>query len=230
MTIKDVFHLITLYETPEREQKAVYTLQSMNLKYKVHRFHKHKIGWKGCINSHVNLMRYAEQNDMEYIFICEDNIKKGSGNPILDYSPLMRFIKKRKWDIIFLGGYILRFWDYCRPTIYTNIYETRNNNHGTISYVIHRRLYKKILGMKINVHFDIFLYNFKCYIYSPFLFYHANNIISNVNTQSDWWRTIWFHPFMMKIHEKIFFDRKYLYIFFISMVIIYSVFKTFHFT
>lgn len=226
MTIKDVFHLITLHETPKRENKAVKVLKSMKLKYKIHRFHKHKIGWKGCINSHIKLMEYADQNNMDYIFICEDNIAKGSGNPLLDYSPLIRFIKQQSWDIIFLGGYILRFWDYCRPTLYTNIYETRNNNHGTIAYVIHRRLYRKILKMKVNVHYDIFLYNFKCYVYSPFLFYHANNIVSSINRQSDWWRTIWFHPLIMRVHEKIFFDRKCLYIFFTCVLLIICCIKT----
>lgn len=213
----DVFHLITLKDTPHRKVGATNLLSKMGLNYQVHEFEKHSVPWKGCISSHISLYKYAQKNDMDYIYICEDNISQGSGNPETDYGPLQEFLAiNTSWNIVFLGGYILRPWDYCEKTIYKNIYETRNNNHGTVAYVIHRRLYEKVIDIYekkgINVHFDIFLYNFKCFLYRPFLFYHAHNLTSNINKKSDYWRRIWFHPVISRIKETVFFDRIYLYI------------------
>ncbi len=220
-------HLITLEETPERENKALLELSKYPFEVKVHRFKKQSPGWKGCIDSHLQIFQHGKDTDAEMLWIAEDNlVATPSANSPKDYENLTQFMKKcPDWGIIFVGGYILRPWDYCQETIYPQVYETRNNNHGTISYIIHKRLYLEILDLHrltpINIHYDIFLtQQTKCYIYNPLLFYHAHNVISNVNRSSDIWRKVWFHPKMMTLHSLIFFHREWLYILLTLLVII----------
>lgn len=218
--------LITLQETPEREAHAIYQLSKLGLAYQIHRFQKHpEAGWKGCIDSHLRVYQYAADRNVDWIFICEDNILAHDNVlPYKKYSNLFKFIDTcPDWGIIFTGGYILRPWDYCKPTKYTQVYETRNNNHGTVSYMIHSRLYKQILTMHklspINVHFDIFISQFTCYIYNPLLFYHAHNIKSNINQKSDIWRQVWFHPKVMPIHSFVFFNRQSIWLILFLMLL-----------
>jgi GR25 family glycosyltransferase involved in LPS biosynthesis len=221
-------HLITLGETPEREAQATLELAKYKLEVKVHRFKRQTPGWKGCIDSHLQIFQYGKDTNSEILWIAEDNLVSAFDKfPAKKYENLSRFMRKcSNWEIIFVGGYILRPWDYCQETIYPQLYETRNNNHGTISYIIHRRAYLKILSLHqlspINIHYDIYLSKTcrKCYIYEPLLFYHANNVISNINRKSDFWRKWWFHPKMMKVHTLIFFHREWLYILLMLLVMI----------
>lgn len=210
-----VAHLITLNETKDREARAVAQLEEARVKYRVHKFDRHQIGWKGCIESHLEV--YRRNITEPYILVCEDNIQIADKTRILKHlhdpnSDLNRFLQTPLWGIIIIGGYILRPWDYCQKTEFPSIYETRNNNHGTVAYIIHSRLYKEILRLNdispINVHFDIFISGYTTHIYNPLLFYHASNLQSNINQRSDVWRKVWFHPKVMSIHEYIFFNRR----------------------
>lgn len=220
-----IVQLITLKDTPEREAHALKQLNNVGLSYNTHRFNKMSPGWKGCINSHLQVYQYGQNINLETIFVCEDNILANLV-PFHRYQNLFKFIKEcPDWGIIWLGGYILRPWDDCSSTEYPQVYETRNNNHGTVSYLIHQRLYQQILRMNllspIDQHYDIFISQFKCYIYNPFLFYHANNIKSNINQNSDRWRKYWFHPSIMPIHSYIFFNRRKVYIFCMIIILVY---------
>lgn len=222
--------LITMEETPEREAHAIKQLNQLGLTFKTHRFKKMSPGWKGCIDSHLKVYKYASIQSMDTVFVCEDNIlAHDQVLPYDKYGNLFKFMDKcPDWGIIWIGGYILRPWDYCQKTEYPQVYETRNNNHGTVSYIIHSRLYKKIMAMNdlspINVHYDIFISQFKCYIYNPLLFYHAHNIKSSINQKSDVWRKYWFHPSMMSIHSAIFFNQK-LICMIVSAIIIYLIYS-----
>lgn len=207
---KDV-QLITLHETPDRTQKALNELAKYPFTVNVHKFHKQSPGWVGCIQSHVNVYKFAKENNLDYVFVCEDNLMTSSSKfDESKYRELAEFIHTDKeWEVVFVGGYIHRFWDYCKR-VKGNLYETRNNNHGSVSYIISRRLYEKVLAdyeaNLVKDHYDIYLTNkAKCLIYSPLLFYHAHDIDSTINPHSDVWRRIWFSPPMMAIHTTLFF-------------------------
>ena len=171
----------------------------------------------------MQVYQYAKDNNLDTIWICEDNISASFDSyPEEKFKNLERFLKTNEWGVIFTGGYILRPWDYCQSTKYSQVYETRNNNHGTVSYIIHKRLYNEILTLHkispINIHFDIFLSQYTTYIYNPLLFYHSHTVISNINKKSDMWRKVWFHPKMMSIHSLVFFDRKWMLILFLIII------------
>lgn len=208
-------HLLTLEETPDREKKALHELSKTPFQVVVHRNKKQTPGWKGCIDSHLKVFDFGEKNNAPLLWIAEDNILANFEKFSFEkYHNMFEFLKRNNWDILFVGGYILRPWDYCQKTIYPQIYETRNNNHGTVSYIISQRCYKDILKQHktispINIHYDIFLYRYKCYIYNPLIFQHSHNIRSNINQKSDRWRRFWFHPRMMRINSFIFFNRTY---------------------
>lgn len=211
-----VIQLITLYETPERERSATEQLNQLGVPYQINRFHRHKVGWRGCIESHINIFKEAKKKGTKQLLICEDNIQVASLEdkfPLGEkFRNLYDFFKRNpKWEIVFLGGYIHRSWDVCQPTIWSQVYETKNYNHGTVAYYINEPTYLQILDLHeispINEHYDIFLTKFTSHIYRPFVFYHKHNITSNINQHSDVWRKVWFHPSAMAVHEKMYFDR-----------------------
>lgn len=204
--------LITLEETPERERNAVKELNGIS--HTVHRFKKMSPGWKGCVDSHLQV--YRKNISSETIFICEDNILF-TNEPQSKYANLLKFMKTcPNWGIIFVGGYIARPWGYCKETKYPQVYETRGNNHGTVSYIIHSRLFKEILNVNamspISKPIDCFLSQYTNYIYNPLMFYHSHTSKSTINSYLDPLRKVWFHPKMMKLHHLIFFNRMWLYI------------------
>ena len=213
-------NLITLEETPERGRKALKELSKYPFKVISHKFKRNPIGWKGCIDSHLKIF---EKSDSDFLWIAEDNLVCSED---LEYENLEKFLNECKdWDLIFVGGYIHRPWGYCRETEFSNVYETKNYNHGTISYIINKKLYKKILELHtikpIDIHYDIFLSNnYRCLIYNPLLFYHAHDINSNINAHSDFWRRVWFHPSMMKLHSFIFFNQAIVVLLLIIIIVL----------
>ena len=201
--------LITLEETPEREAHAIFELNKVGLFYQVNRFQRIVPEWKRRLNSHLQVYR-RHRND-EIIFICEDNIM-AQKPPLSQYENLLKFLSKcRDWGIIYLGGYIARPWDYCQETIFPQVYETKRNNHGVSSYIIHSRVFRNIIKLHdlspIEEPIDCFLSRFKTYVYNPFLFYSGNQPDGTPFSK------IWNHPQMMRVHTLIFFNKIWLYIF-----------------
>lgn len=206
-------HLITLKETPLRTEKALSELAKIpGLNIHVHTYLRQKEGWKGCIHSHIETLRFAQKQNLDWIWICEDNIYTRITD-LRKLDSLFHFVETNtQWGMVFVGGYILRPWDYCVKTNYPGIYETRNNNHGSISYIMHKRMYTKLIerydtiGIKEN--YDIHLARYTNFIHTPMMFYHAHDIRSNINSHQDLWRHVWFHPRVAAFNESIFFNKR----------------------
>ena len=61
--------VITLNNTEERTKYTEELLNKYNFKYKLFKFSKHKIPWKGCLESHIFLYREAHKNYLNYIIV-----------------------------------------------------------------------------------------------------------------------------------------------------------------
>lgn len=203
------FLLITLNEYPERKNYVEKLLTDNALKYRTFLFNKHEVGWKGCLDSHINIYKYAEKNNLDFILVLEDNVCL-SPTANLKFNSLYNIMNKNTdWDTIILGGFISPFSE-CDTTEYTDLYKT-DCIHGTSCYAIHKRLFSKLIveyeNKKINSPIDVYLSTFRQYIFRPLIFHHRV-VDSTVNTHLNSIRKLWFNPAVYSKIERWFFEGK----------------------
>jgi GR25 family glycosyltransferase involved in LPS biosynthesis len=201
--------VITLNNTKDRTNYTTELLVKHSFKYRLFEFSKHKIPWKGCLNSHIFLYREALKNDLDYVIVVEDNICISPKYNINDYEQLNRIIDKKKWDIIILGGFITPLSE-CVPTEYSKLFKSENV-HGTSAYIISKKGYKKALKdydlKNLNKPIDIYLSSLNQYIYNPLIFHHRI-IPSTINSYLDNIRKFWFKPKVYEWVEFLYFNHK----------------------
>lgn len=180
------FHVITNGD-PERIELTKEAFDTFAISHEFHHFEKNKRDGKlGCFESHIKMLEYARDKQLDYICIAEDNImvvnKKINR---LVHLELNELIETSKWNIIICGGWFIPF-TMCTSTSFQYIYKT-TSIHGTSCYIIHKRFYKKILESyhkHMNEHIDYF-YMSKAkkhaYILNPFLF-RRNNRLATTNS------------------------------------------------
>ncbi len=217
-------HLITLQETPERSQDAQAQLTHYNLPFQVHTFQRQSPGWKGCLSSHLAVFTQFLQTKEEICFICEDNLFAWLPEiPSILLKDLETWYQRDDWDVLFLGGYILRPWSRREFTDCPRIVRTYGYNHGSVCYLIRRKTIEQILHSHQEIPFDILLDSYRTFIHSSFLFIHTSNHASNVNPHQDWWRKIWFSPVITNINRTIFFSpwRREVFLLMVVVLLLY---------
>lgn len=141
----------------------------------------------GCFESHIQVLRYAKQKDLDYICVAEDNVitTNQTIRTRVQHS-VMKFIQHHPdWKLFLLGGFYHPF-NILKQTSYPYIYTT-HSIHGAQCYVIHRRLYNAVLDTyqaHLHRHYDAYLVEQavgQTYILSPLLFYR-NPTLSTTNT------------------------------------------------
>lgn len=202
--------IVTLNNAKERTKYTINLMEKNNLKYKIFKFPKHKIPWKGCLNSHIFLYKEALNKKLDYIVVLEDNICLSHKFNINNYEHLEKIIKNKKnWDLIIIGGFITPI-SSCTKTEYLKLFKT-NHAHGTSAYIISRKGYTKALNdyntKKINKPIDIYLSSLNQYIYNPLMFHHRI-IPSTINSYLDNARKFWFKPKAYEWVEFLYFNGK----------------------
>jgi len=184
--LQQPFHIIT-NGNRKRITCTKKSLEKYGLESKIFQFERHPTnGRLGCFHSHINLYKYAQHNNLEYIIICEDSIIHTMKRiPKKIQEEVYHLLTKPNWNIILLGGWFIPFTRFTK-TNYSSIYKT-NSIHGTSCYIIHKRFYSLILKDYTN-HFDEHIDKYlmdksdnKAYIVSPVIF-TRNNVIPTSNT------------------------------------------------
>lgn len=219
------FHVVTLKEYPERSKRVKELLRDFT--YEVHYFNKMSPGWKGCLNSHVSLIRWAKEKKIPFLFVLEDNIELVQSD-LQKYKRLEDFILYNKdWDIIYIGGSIVSPFQRCEY-FRNQIYRTKGC-HGTLSYVISNRFYDCILSKEWKEPIDTVFTKTACqFVYEPFMFYRKHDLNSIVEPRFDYIRQVLFHPIVFQKIEWMFFNG-YLHLFsyFVLLVIVLYIFRLF---
>jgi GR25 family glycosyltransferase involved in LPS biosynthesis len=200
------FHIISLQDYPERVERVQRIMKEHNLDYHVHLFESTKPGWFGCLTSHLTLIRYAKEKSMKWITIIEDNVIIPRPINKEQYKYLYDFLDGHdEWDIIYIGAFIvpLQTCELYRPHVYR-----ANTCHGTSGYIISQRFYDKMLSLRETVPIDL-LYSrhARAFIYNPLMFYRSHDLFSLATPGFQTIRKLWFHPYCMRIVEKLFFTQ-----------------------
>lgn len=194
-----------------RKESCIRACNTYNISYKFHSFQRNlKDGVLGCLSSHIALWNYANDNNMDYIWISEDNITNSNSTiPNTILNELNQFLKEDDWKVIYLGGWFLPICSYS-PTKFNHIFQT-NNIHGASSYIIHRRLYKTLLELlnnNMNRESDTHIYENsinQSYIIYPLLFYRNNKLKSTTSSffLTNTLNSIFHNPNFLKYHESL---------------------------
>lgn len=243
-------HIITNGDK-ERLQHTIHSLQQYKYKwsYTVHTFPRHKTNGRiGCFLSHIKLFRYAKKHQLSSICIAEDNIcsagvtENECRNVMNDVSLALQ---SSTWEIIYLGGWITNPCRAYKSTTYPTLYET-HATHGTSFYIIHKRLYERILSRYKNYitdttceHIDNVINElaYTPYVCVPLLFhrdtqikstnlYFSNPIINNLlGTFHYYYRSRYIIRFLQQCAL---YWKQILFLFLIVVgIIIYFLFKVF---
>ena len=152
----------------ERNDKKIYIerlFHEKNIKFEFYRPVKHSNPKRGCLESHLHLIRNALENKFDKILIFEDDVK------------FLKSLKNLKeppsdWNMIYLGGTVHRIMDN------KNKYYTRVQTWTTHAYFINlkdRDFVNKLLEMEnYNEEVDRFYLEkinpkFKCYMSNPMI-------------------------------------------------------------
>lgn len=167
----------------EREDRYIH-MKNEFLKYKLDvcfiRNYKHKLGGRyGCFSSHIQCIKDAKQNNVDFCLIFEDDVKLVD-NCIENIDKCIKFIKNNKnVEIIYSQG---RQSLYINELYYDKIYSGKSM--GTDCIIITKtgidkitKKYKKYIN---NIHYDAFLY-----LILNKSFINTNYITSSITSTSD---------------------------------------------
>jgi len=156
-------YVINLIERNDKKAYIEKLFKEKNIKFEFYRPVKHNNPKRGCLESHLHLIRSAVEKDFDKILIFEDDVK------------FIRSIKDLKeppsdWNMIYLGGTVHRIMDT------KNKNYTRVQTWTTHAYFINlqdKEFVNKLLEME-NYDGEVDRYylekvhpNFKCYMTNP---------------------------------------------------------------
>lgn len=157
--------VINLKERADKKEYIKNHLKNTSLSYTFYNATKHSNPKRGCLESHLSIIKNALKSKMKYILILEDDCKF-----IKDFSSMN--IPPKDWDMLYLGGTVHRILDrqypgYARVQCWTT--------HAYIINLTNDKLVNKILEVE-NYDEEIDRYylekihpNFNCYVCDPML-------------------------------------------------------------
>ena len=98
---------VVVINLKERNDKKTYIekeLKGRNIRFDFFTAHKHKDPKRGCLESHLTVIKNAIKNKDKYLLIIEDDCKFINGINKMESPPL-------DWDMIYLGGTVHRVLD-----------------------------------------------------------------------------------------------------------------------
>lgn len=123
---------------------------------------------RGCLESHVSIIRDARKRKLQAILILEDDAK-------LLYRRLYVPTPPEEWDMLYLGGNVQKVFD--DEKVNTSKYWKRAQMLTTHAYIVHSRLYNKLIEElpKYDGPIDVFYCeqihpNYQCFIVTPTIF------------------------------------------------------------
>ena len=127
--------VINLIERDDKRKYIETHLKNKNIEYKIYSATKHENPKRGCLESHLNVIKEAIKNNNKYLLIIEDDCKFINSFNTIQKLP-------ESWDMLYLGGTCHRILDkkykgFARVQCWTT--------HSYIINLENKELVKKIL-------------------------------------------------------------------------------------
>lgn len=146
---------ISLNSRPERQEKIKETLKNYPFRFYIAQLHENPA--RGCLESHINCIKYAKEKNLKNILILEDDAKLVDNLENLPEFP-------DDWQMIYFGGLCVNVIGYNGEWI-------RGNFYCGHAYLISETLYDEIINNGWNYdgpldHFYVKIMHDKCKAYS----------------------------------------------------------------
>jgi len=197
-------HVINTKGFQERKDFSENLLRSMDVEFTIHEFEKSEIPVKGCTSSHVNMARYAIDNNLDYLLVMEDNAilsprfykdGKPDTQKIKNHlNQMINFVVDHGIEFINSGGFLFPGAKLEKTELHKNLFKT-HTVLGLSFYITSKNMCKTLIDdydkglIKIPVDDHIATYN--QYIYFPYLFHHRK-VSSIVNKPLEFLRNFIF--------------------------------------
>jgi predicted O-methyltransferase YrrM len=156
----DELVVLTLEEYPENQEYVKEQLRKHNLNGKLMINKLNKRPMMGCLEAHMNAIRYAKMKNLKSIMICEDDLEIRDVFDTIEEYP-------EEWDMLYFGGIMTNFNKIEKGWVKGTMW----CNHA---YIVKNTIYDEVLGL-----YDSFnkeeLYKFgrsNDWIYTSFI--HSN--------------------------------------------------------
>lgn len=154
-------YVINLEKDTNRLEHIKNEFKDTSINLKIFKAIEHKKGWIGCLKSHLNLIKYAKENNMEMILVIEDDAYIEDKMLFKNIFPeILSYLKNNidTWNI-FHGG----------PNI---------NKHSKITNIFSKN--PLLIELTLCVSTTFMIYNKNCYdFFINFLYYDDNKLKSS---------------------------------------------------
>ena len=124
---------------------------------------KHKNPIRGCLESHLSVIKLAIQNNYKSVLIFEDDVKLLNNLEVLENVP-------SDWDMLYLGGTVHRIINRDNPNWTkvccwtTHAYIINLNNNNLINLILSSQNYDKEID---RFYLEYIHKNYNCYMINP---------------------------------------------------------------
>jgi len=132
-------YIINLDYRVDRKYKSRNEVEKLSADIKIFNAIKDSRGAIGCTKSHIEVLKYAIDLDLEYVFICEDDIKILNDRYVL--FGINEIMTNFDWDVIIVSG-------VSRNEIktYNKFVNKVTDCQTTTSYIVNKKYMKKLLN------------------------------------------------------------------------------------
>ncbi len=202
-------HLISLNGKPERRKRVEKILSKYHIDYQSHIFDGMKDVIKGCRESHLSIYQYAQNNDLPYILVLEDNIIDTSNTKYFHphIENIKEFIKDNNFDLIYISAFFTPFKSTYLKKKKDFYLLPQKHIVGGMGYIISKKCYTDILSKNYTSAIDrIHSYYSLRYICRPLMFHHTHHSNSITNSHMNNLREWYFHPKVYNTTEYLYFN------------------------
>ena len=158
-------YVINLFERNDKKTYIEKSFKEKNIKFEFFRTNKHKNPRRGCLESHLSLIKKAINENYEKILIFEDDVKFVKSLKSLKEPP-------KDWNMIYLGGTVHRIMEnnhnsYVRvQTWTTHAYFINLKNKDFVNKLLEMENYSEEVD---RFYLEKIHPEFKCYMSNPMI-------------------------------------------------------------
>jgi hypothetical protein len=193
--------VINLRTRPDRMKKVIDDMGTNKLPFIFYTAEPHENPVRGCLESHINIVKWAEKKEYKCVCIFEDDF-------VIQHSLSSVPTFPKDWDMVYLGGLCthIKEWGDELPQTITHNFVGNKWIKGTFycdhAYIVRNSMYKKIIdeGWVYTRELDRFYTNVihdsnYCNVYMPYVQYVIQYpSYSDIDCKDKWKNWKWPNP------------------------------------
>ena len=167
--IVDKIYCINLQRRTDRKKLIINQAKKYNLKINFFKAIENKEGWKGCLRSHLNILKIAKKKKLKNVMIMEDDCK------IIDKMEIDKKKIPKDWKMLYLGCNIVEILEDDQFSAINKEW-VKMRGFTTHCMIINQTAYDELINLIIVEEYPIDVYykefyhkNKQCYVKNPMI-------------------------------------------------------------